>query len=236
MGQYNKRGSYAGYKKNNKEREALDYYATPIEEVYNILNNKPSIPMALIKNNSKDNPLKILEPCVGGGHMLQGIINWAKDNNIYISIDCTDVKDRGPKDFIKTSDFIVNINYNLDQDFLSDTYCNLDKTYDVIIMNPPFSIIEPFVLRALELINEEYGILIMFGRTKFLESAGRYNNIFKNDAPNMFYQYIERVFCCKNGDFSMKPASIEAYGWFIWDRFNSYLHQFDFIHRAGEKD
>ena len=37
MGQYSKKGLYAGYDKNNKEREALDYYATPPEEVTNIL-------------------------------------------------------------------------------------------------------------------------------------------------------------------------------------------------------
>ena len=37
MGQYNKKGMYSGYDKNNKEREALDYYATPPQEVTNIL-------------------------------------------------------------------------------------------------------------------------------------------------------------------------------------------------------
>ena len=36
--QYNKKGMYSGYKKNNKEREALDYYSTPTEEVTHILN------------------------------------------------------------------------------------------------------------------------------------------------------------------------------------------------------
>ena len=37
MGQYSKKGMYAGYDKNNKERDALDYYATPPNEVYTIL-------------------------------------------------------------------------------------------------------------------------------------------------------------------------------------------------------
>ena len=37
MGQYNKQGLYCAYKKNNKEREELDYYATPTDEVFNIL-------------------------------------------------------------------------------------------------------------------------------------------------------------------------------------------------------
>ena len=37
MGQYTKNGLLNGYKKNNKERAELDYYATPTVEVENIL-------------------------------------------------------------------------------------------------------------------------------------------------------------------------------------------------------
>lgn len=63
MSLYNKQGLFNGYKKNNKEREALDYYATPPEEVVNILEN--------LKLNL--NGATILEPCAGGGHMFEGI-------------------------------------------------------------------------------------------------------------------------------------------------------------------
>ena len=38
MGQYTKKGLLNGYKKNNTERAAYDYYATPAVEVENILN------------------------------------------------------------------------------------------------------------------------------------------------------------------------------------------------------
>ena len=37
MGQYTNKGLYNAYKKNNKEREEKDYYATPTVEVFNIL-------------------------------------------------------------------------------------------------------------------------------------------------------------------------------------------------------
>lgn len=37
MGQYTNKGLYNSYKKNNAEREANDYYATPECEVTNIL-------------------------------------------------------------------------------------------------------------------------------------------------------------------------------------------------------
>ena len=40
MGQYSKKGMYSGYDKNHKERDKKDYYSTPIEEVFNILNKK----------------------------------------------------------------------------------------------------------------------------------------------------------------------------------------------------
>lgn len=51
---YNKKGLYNGYDKNYKERDALDYYSTPTEEVTNILET--------MQLNLSDNI--ILEPCV----------------------------------------------------------------------------------------------------------------------------------------------------------------------------
>lgn len=78
IAQYNKKGMYNGYDKNNKEREALDYYSTPTEEVENIL--------SIIKIDGS-----ILEPCAGGGHMLKGIYNIIPDANVI----ATDIKDRG---------------------------------------------------------------------------------------------------------------------------------------------
>lgn len=53
---YSRKGMYSGYDKNHKERAALDYYATPIEEVENILS---------IMNLNLDHTT-ILEPCCGG--------------------------------------------------------------------------------------------------------------------------------------------------------------------------
>ena len=70
MGQYSKKGTYAGYDKNNKEREALDFYATPPEEVENILDALD------IKNCNS-----LLDPGCGGGHMIEGVLNWS--TNLY---------------------------------------------------------------------------------------------------------------------------------------------------------
>ena len=70
--------SYAGYDRNNKEREALDYYATPSKEVTNILQE-------FDKDTNKLSSVKILEPCCGGGHMVQGILD-ACPNQYYMVI------------------------------------------------------------------------------------------------------------------------------------------------------
>lgn len=63
MGQYTNKGLYNKYDKNHKERDKLDYYATPTVEVINILTEL----------NINFNDTVILEPCIGGGHMVEGI-------------------------------------------------------------------------------------------------------------------------------------------------------------------
>ena len=67
MGQYNKKGMYSGYDKNNKEREALDYYATPPQEVNNILKTMG------LEIAAQD---YVIDPACGGGHMMKGIVDY----------------------------------------------------------------------------------------------------------------------------------------------------------------
>ena len=109
---YNKKGMYAGYDKNHKERDALDYYSTPIDEVTNILT-------VLGIDFSQET---ILEPCAGGGHMLQGIANYiskagCKGVNIYAS----DIQERETifHDYVFAT--------GKDYDFLSDEYPFVDN-------------------------------------------------------------------------------------------------------------
>ena len=54
MKSYTVKGLYNSYDKNHKERDALDYYSTPTEEVVNILET--------MQLDLSDNI--ILEPCV----------------------------------------------------------------------------------------------------------------------------------------------------------------------------
>lgn len=193
---YNKKGMYAGYDKNHKERQAEDYYSTPTTEVTNILNI-----MGLDLNNST-----ILEPCAGGGHMVEGIVKYLSNANIEDwSLYATDIKERGNVSSIE-------INTGDEYDFLSDNYPI--KEADYIIMNPPFSVIEPFVMKSLGIANK--GVL-MFGRLQFLEAEKRYENILKDNPPSDFWVYVDRIACHKNGNTNEKMASAQAYAWFYWD-------------------
>ena len=201
MGQYNKKGMYSGYDKNNKEREALDYYATPPQEVTNILKTMG------LEITAQD---YVLDPACGGGHMMKGIVDYFPR----VQLAGTDIKDRTTQ-LIK--DLKENTNstyyYGKEYDFLSDEY-PIDEC-DYIIMNPPFSIIIPFVQHSLDIAKK--GVL-MFGRLQFLESVARYEKIFIDNPPTDVWVYVDRVACYKNGDFSTKPSSVQAYAWFYWDK------------------
>lgn len=199
MGQYSKKGLYSGYDKNHKERQAEDYYATPPEEVENILWQ--------LKYDRNEN-WNILEPCCGGGHMVEGILDYFNNANIC----ATDIKQRENSYLQSHKDNFVEYGYGEEYDFLSEEYP--DVTTDFVIMNPPFKVATPFILHGLDIAKEA---LIVFGRTKLVETKGRYEEIFSKYPPTDIYQYIDRVACAKNGDFE-NTNGIEAHAWFIWNK------------------
>ena len=204
MGQYTNKGLYNKYDKNHKERDKLDYYATPTVEVINILNQL----------NIDFTDTTILEPCVGGGHMAEGIdaylFHKGCDNAKTIG---TDIHNRG------YSNDYWELYCGPEYDFFLDDY-PYDEI-DWIIMNPPYSVIEPFTIRALDIAKKG---VIMLGRLQFLEGEGRFENILQYNPPTDVYVYVDRIQCWKDG---LKPdgSSAQAYAWFIWDRTknNEYL-------------
>lgn len=190
---YDSKGQYNGYNKNNSERADNDFYATPPEEVYNILRYEP------IKEGQI-----VLEPCFGMGHMMMGIDRFLKENRLEQSVKVfgTDLIDRGSLDPRTVTGL----------DFLSDDYPFKDKA-DVIVMNPPYDLIEEFTLKALKISKK----VIVLARTQFAESKTRYENIFQTNPPSRIYQYVDRIACYKNGDFSKKQSSAQSYSWFIFE-------------------
>lgn len=190
---YDSKGQYNGYSKNNSERAENDFYATPPAEVENILRYEP-----LVEGNI------VLEPCCGMGHMMAGIDSFLRSNNLETKVKVfgTDLIDRG----------LVDPRTVFGLDFLSDTY-PFDKKADVIIMNPPYDLIEEFTLKALKRAKK----VIILARTQFAESQTRYENIFKENPPSRIYQYVDRIACYKNGDFSKKQSSAQSYSWFVFE-------------------
>ena len=213
MGQYTNNGLLNGYKKNNKEREELDYYATPTAEVKNILNTL----------GYDFTEQTILEPCVGGGHMVAGIQKYLDENN-QTPAQCygTDFKDRG----FRSTRWALQY----DVDTLADDYPVSEA--DVVIMNPPYATLEPFLIRGLEIAQDK---LIVLCRAQVLEGAGRFEKVFKGNPPNDIYGYIERIQCWKGGD---KPSgsSAQMYAWLIWDKTKPVGDGpiWHWLHRSGE--
>ena len=218
MGQYSKKGMCSGYDKNHKERDKKDYYSTPAVEVFNILNK---IGFEFVDTDV------ILEPSCGGGHMVEGIICYCKENNFVPNIIATDIQEREIKANIEDVSLLMGKEY----DFIEDSYPYIDNI-DYIIMNPPFSLIEPFVMKSLEIAKK--GVL-MFGRLQFLEGEKRYEHILKDNPPTIFYTYVDRVACFKDGNTSVKPASVQAYAWFYWNKnSNNKITTADWIRRIGK--
>lgn len=221
MGQYTNKGLYNKYDKNHKERDKLDYYATPTAEVINILEE---LNISFINKS-------ILEPCVGGGHMADGIEEYIYKQGYIEKVQLigTDIRNRGYENDI------WELYCGPEYDFFSDDYPYDDA--DWIIMNPPYSVIEPFTIRALDIAKKG---VIMLGRLQFLEGEGRFENILKFNPPTDVYVYVDRIQCWKDG---LKPegSSAQAYAWFVWDRSknenNYYLVEprIHWIRRADKK-
>lgn len=219
MGQYTNKGLYNKYDKNHKERNKLDYYATPTVEVINILEE--------IEPNFMNK--SILEPCVGGGHMANGIEEYIYKQGYIEKVQLigTDIRNRGYENDI------WELYCGPEYDFFSNDYPFDDV--DWIVMNPPYSVIEPFTIRALEIAKKG---VIMLARLQFLEGEGRFDNILQYNPPTDVYVYVDRIQCWKDG---LKPegSSAQAYAWFVWDREknNEYLVEprIHWIRRADKK-
>lgn len=208
MGQYTTKGLYNKYDRNHRERSKTDYYATQPGETLNILEH-----LGIDFSNQS-----ILEPCAGGGHMLQDIRLYTKDME-NVNITATDLHPHNK--FIENLSILTGEEY----DFLGDDY-PVEKA-DWIIMNPPFATIEPFCLRALEIAQKG---VIMFARLQFLEGASRYENILKNNPPSSVWVYVDRIQCWKEG---LKPdgSSAQAYCWVVWDKTGAPSNQLNWIRR-----
>lgn len=85
---------------------------------------------------------------------------------------------------------------------------------DWVITNPPFRLAEDFIKRAMIVARE--GVCIL-ARTVFLESVGRYREIFEQTPPSKFAQFTERVPMVK-GRLDAKASTATGYAWLVWQK------------------
>ncbi len=191
---YDRIGGYGGYNHNHSERQKNDYYASDTIEVENFL-----------KNYLHFNPTphdRVLEPCCGGGHMLEGIYPCCESNTLITGTDLIDYGYKSNKALLQ---------YNLD--FLSPDYPFKKSEY--VIMNPPFKQAIPFVQKGLEIATKQF---ILFSRLQFLETEKRYEEVIEDYPPNDIYIYVDRIACYKNGDTTLPKTGSQAYAWYVWNK------------------
>lgn len=85
---------------------------------------------------------------------------------------------------------------------------------DWIITNPPFRLAQPFVDRAFALSRIGTAMLV---RTAFLESVGRYEELFSLYPPTSILQFTERVPMVR-GRCDPTASTATAYCWVVWDK------------------
>ena len=132
-----------------------------------------------------------LEPACGQGHMSRPLKEY------FASVQSSDAYYYG---FGPTRDFLLHPFEAL--------------SHDWVITNPPFRLAEEFVDRALTV--ARVGVA-MLARTVFLESVGRYEDLFSRRPPAKFAQFSERVPMVK-GRLDRKASTATGYAWFVWEK------------------
>ena len=174
------------------DRVENDFYATNPEAVKKLL-RKYSI-----------NGNKILEPCVGQGHIVTAINDFYTDQK---DITCLDLVDRGyPNTKV--------------QDFLN---WNTEEKFEVIITNPPYSLGAEFVEKGMSLLTDN-GQMCMFLKIQFLEGQKR-KELFEKYPPKYIYVFRNRMATWNNGkplDTNGKRwATTMCHAWFCWEKNSS---------------
>lgn len=140
------------------------------------------------------------EPAANRGHMAMPLAETFK------RVVTSDVQPypgaRAPLDF--TGDFLMPNNVWPQ---------HISARPDWIITNPPFRLASQFIDRALDY-DPWFGIA-MFVRLQFLEGVDRYWSIFRQQAPSIIAQFVERVPIVE-GRLAKDGKSATAYCWLVW--------------------
>ena len=200
-----------------QERHQDDFYITPrwaIREFLREWDIDTGVPSMLARNPAA----MVLDPCVGGStneHMIQLLMD---EDDQRIKNEALGIKDRKPFtqkhwDRIHTHDWTLmpyedvllrecNIRpttmdireeaplVDIHGDFLTSSILTNDG-YDLIISNPPFNLIHPFILRALQLLRPN-GYLVFLLRLNYFGTQKR-SEWFKDLMPESTYVHARRM-------------------------------------------
>jgi hypothetical protein len=145
-----------------------------------------------ILDNQQELSKKVcLEPACGAGHMARVIKEY------FGTVMCSDA---------------FNYGYGPVRDFITHPFET--NSVDWVITNPPFRLSEEFTIRALKVAREGVAIL---ARTVFIESVGRYRNLFERMPPTKFAQFTERVPMVK-GRLDRNASTATGYAWLVWEK------------------
>lgn len=169
------------------KRKECDFYATPFDCVEKLLNN-------IDLNKYGD---EILEPSAGNGNIVKVLKERYKNKNI-TSLELRDEE-------------LNNLNLYSDKVIIEDfLHIDLNKKYDIIIGNPPYSLAIEFVEKCLDSLNDD-GVLIFLLRTAFLESKSRHT-FWQNNPLSGLYVLSKRP------SFTGHGTDATSYSWFIWNK------------------
>lgn len=166
----------------SKRRES-DFYETPHDVVHDFL-----------EDHFKGKYKVILEPCCGSGNMVRVLREHFPDATII-------AQDILPVESIKQA----NVTHG-EIDFLAEPA--LDTPVDLIFTNPPYSIAEKIIRKALMTYPD--ATVVMLLRLDFLGSQDRYP-FWREHPVNQIYSLACRPSFTGDGG-----TDSNNYGWFVW--------------------
>lgn len=213
------------------QRSPADFYETPAWSTYHAVNALSAYcpwlftqaPTRMPKTfESERPPIRILEPCAGGGAiiraanaMMQHLYPWLSQswhaiepNEQGEKIFSTSVPTTGLALDMPKGDGASSLVFER-RDFFARQLEPM--TYDLVIMNPPFRFAMEFIEECLKLAPAVACLL----RLNFLGGAER-NEFFRKWAPGVFV--IPNRVSFISPEIKLGATDSIEYAWFVWDR------------------
>lgn len=100
------------------------------------------------------------------------------------------------------------------QDFLS---FDPPHKYDLVMGNPPYSFMEEFIHKSLEMLNSG-GYVFFMGRLEFLASQTRYKSLWTVTPPRKMYVLSRRPSFFSVKRVNDKPTDAQDYAMYLWQK------------------